>query len=100
MASQREITKNETLIEFKHTNGYVKLAKIESRPIDVYGLYHLNRRVTVYVIQYSSNGINWSTAAEYRLSTKHKMHKHFHEACKALRDGLKIKSTGLICAKI
>lgn len=61
MASQREITKNETLIEFKHTNGYVKLAKIESRPIDVYGLYHLNRRVTVYVIQYSSNGINWST---------------------------------------
>ena len=99
MAFDKEIIADNTLIEYKHVNGYVKLAKVERKTICKYG-YRFGNKTITYEVRYSGNGINWTTCATYPSITKYKMHKHFHEACKALQDGLKIKSTGLICAKV
>ncbi len=84
-----EITK--VIIEFSNDNGHVRLVKEENYHIDKWGLKLLNKRAySPFVIQYSSDGVEWSSCAKYDKSSKNIQHQHFHDAVKSLVEGTKI----------
>jgi hypothetical protein len=81
-----------TLIEFSNQNGHVRLIKEENYHIDKYGLRILNKPAySPFIIEYSSDGVEWSACAKYDKIAKNIQHDHFHAAVKSLNEGTKIR---------
>lgn len=85
--------KTNVIIEFSNNNGHVRLIKEENYHVDKWGLKFLHKRAySPFVIQYSSDGIKWSSCAKYRSDVKNIQHTHFHKAVAALKEGTSIKT--------